>query len=73
MKNTNRIFELVDQAKWYTNSEGETYRTLFQFEERFAELIIRECGKVLESYDPDFDWATVELKKHFGIKDESKD
>lgn len=36
--------------------------------EKFAELIVKECGQVLESYDPDFDWATVALKKHFGIK-----
>jgi len=38
--------------------------------DKFAELIIKECGRELESYDPDFDWATVALKKHFGIKDE---
>jgi hypothetical protein len=37
--------------------------------EKFAELIIKECGQVLESYDPDFDWATVALKKHFGVEE----
>ena len=36
--------------------------------EKFAELIVKECGHVLESYDPDFDWATVALKKHFGVE-----
>lgn len=36
--------------------------------EQFAELIIQECGIILESYDPDFDWATDVLKKHFGVK-----
>ena len=65
-----RIKELAEQAMWHTNSKtGEVYRTHFQFEEKFAELIIKECGQVLESYDQDFDWATVALKKHFGVEE----
>lgn len=46
-----KVEELTDKAKWYTDSEGETYRTTFKFEERFAELIIKECCEVLTSYD----------------------
>ena len=39
-----RIKELAEQAMWHTNSKtGEVYRTHFQFEERFAELIVKEC------------------------------
>ncbi len=39
-----RIKELAEQAMWHTNSKtGEGYKTHFQFEERFAELIVREC------------------------------
>lgn len=40
-----------------------------QFLEKLSESIVKECGKILESYDPDFDWATDVLKKHFGVEE----
>lgn len=36
-----RIKELAEQAMWHTNTKtGEVYKTHFQFEERFAEMIV---------------------------------
>lgn len=39
--------------------------------EKFAELIIKECGKVADAAD---EWSagvsSVDLLKHFGVKDE---
>ena len=74
-----RIKELAEQAMRHTNSKtGEVYRTHFQFEERFAELIIKECLEEiddtdltrLEGPDPeDVIWlVTKHLKEHFGIE-----
>lgn len=74
-----RIKELAEQAMWHTNSKtGEVYRTHFQFEEKFAELIIKECLEEiddtdlirLEGPDPeDVIWlVTKHLKEHFGIE-----
>ena len=37
------IQQLTERAKIYTNAAGETYKTNFKFEERFAKLIIDEC------------------------------
>lgn len=69
-----RIKELAEQAMWHTNSKtGEVYRTHFQFEERFAELIIKECGTALNPMLRDMisrGQAHQLIKEHFGIKDE---
>ena len=69
-----RIKELAEQSglkveSWMTNPP-KPFQILGSAEEfeKFAELIVKECGHVLESYDPDFDWATVALKKHFGVE-----
>jgi hypothetical protein len=62
-----QIKELAEQANKYAlGNWTDTYNNLYN--EKFAELIIKECGRELESYDPDFDWATVALKKHFGVE-----
>jgi hypothetical protein len=71
-----RIKELADQCMVEVKNvpcngiDGwTTLETVRQIDpEKFAELIVKECGQVLESYDPDFDWATVALKKHFGVE-----
>lgn len=72
-----KIKELVEQAMWHTNSKtGEVYRTHFQFEERFAELIIEECLDIAEqTHETKYgkmscanDDETVRLiKERFGI------
>lgn len=60
-----KIKELAEQAGWMIGDEVDGFTTRL---EKFAELIIKESGRELESYDPDFDWATVALKKHFGFE-----
>ncbi len=81
-----RIKELTEQAMWHTNSKtGEVYKTHFQFEERFAELIIKECIEVCERqqyYDADDYYkkgfnsgsktCVNSLKRNFGIDKWSK-
>jgi hypothetical protein len=76
-----RIKELAEQAMWHTNSKtGEVYRTHFQFEEKFAELIVKECIAQAELEEDRFtgldamDLAHAMqnfqnlLKQHFGVE-----
>jgi hypothetical protein len=70
-----KIKELAEQAMWHTNSKtDEVYRTHFQFEERFAMLIIRECMSLFpyksfkNEYDQDISGADI-IKKHFGVEE----
>ena len=43
------------------------YKLIEQNQEKFAELIIRECVNFLERYIND-DFAADQLEEHFGIK-----
>jgi formylmethanofuran dehydrogenase subunit A len=77
-----RIYELAKQAgykvKTYWTSD-DNHKTLAQTEhymkddvlEKFAELIVRECGNYLMSDEfigrSDLDWDIV-LNEHFGVK-----
>lgn len=53
-----------------------TYEGLLQFSEKFAELIVRECARVVDekldfenAYGPD-DWAEgADLLNHFGVEE----
>lgn len=80
-----RIRELAEQAMWHTNSKtGEVYRTHFQFEEKFAELIVKECIDVVKPTQHHEVWAQSYLggvdgldllhskikhiKEHFGVE-----
>ena len=68
-----RIIELAQIAQKYVDDNKYehdivSYHHGLAFRDKFAELIIKECGKVMESYDPDFDWATKALEKHFWSK-----
>lgn len=63
-----RIKELAEQAMWHTNSKtGEVYRTHFQFEERFAELIVRECALVV--HNKTGPKSALDVLNHFGIEE----
>ena len=45
-----KIEKLVEKAKWHTNSKtGETYKTYFGYDERFAELILKDVINSIES------------------------
>lgn len=62
---------IVDNAKWYTDSLGDTYRTNFKFEERFANLIIKEVAEFVGKQMNDIPCTGEEMenaiKYHFGI------
>jgi hypothetical protein len=76
-----RIRELAEQAQkvvGYTDGGYTEIKALDQ--EKFAELIVRECAravdKVYEDAEPDhgcFDWATwakgADVLKHFGVEE----
>ena len=69
-----RIDELFTQAGGYIEIDKDGNRWTYSQEcdpDTFAELIIKECGKVMESYDPDFDWAARALEKHFWSNNEN--
>ena len=63
-----RIFELAEQATvWKDANHGYTFD-----KEKFAELIVAECAKIIETQDVDpsfnnrMSWA---IKKHFGVEE----
>ena len=61
-----RIRELAEQAglgheRWNTTIQFE------QFMEKFAELIVRECGNVAWKCGSEF--IDNEIKKHFGVRE----
>ena len=63
-----RIQELKKQASSYASTkskEAEEWRWIY--EEKFAELIVRECAEVAEDYDGAHYVGTA-IKQHFGVK-----
>jgi len=64
-----RIQELAKQAtECYSNGQERTFD-----KEKFAELIIKECIKVLETNNAnltsDFKWDAInEIETHFGVE-----
>lgn len=70
-----RIRELIKQAGYteahYYSDDGPFVPAEFN-KEKFAELIVRECGSYLNSPEfigrSDLDWAMV-LNEHFGVEE----
>ena len=63
-----RIRELVDQSRKYfpkTESSGEYW--VFD-EEKFAELIVRECARVASDYDGAH-YVGTDIEQHFGVEE----
>ena len=63
-----RIQELKKQASSYASTkskEAEGWRWIY--EEKFAELIVRECAEVAEDYDGAHYVGTA-IKQQFGVK-----
>ena len=65
-----RIRELAEQAKCYADENSAHYlqnpHWIETFEEKFAELIVRECAQKLEN-DGMVEVA-MEIKQHFGVE-----
>ena len=71
-----RIKELAEQAKCYADENNAHYlqnpHWIETFEAKFAELIVRECGKVAMSGVVDgyvMRDLEVALKQHFGVEE----
>ena len=68
IKMNERIQELKKQASTYASTkskEAEEWRWIY--EEKFAELIVKECAEVAEDYDGAYYVGTT-IKQHFGVE-----
>ena len=67
-----RQYAWVNETHWSANAEREAL-----FEEKFAELIVRECAKSLwteECHNSDlaleeFERNSAKIKEHFGVEE----
>lgn len=72
-----RIKELAEQAMVFSHNNGGwriSTHVPNDFKEKFAELIVRECGTVLDNNYPPDELVPIEevmacLKEHFGVKE----
>ena len=66
-----RIRELAEQAKCYADENNAHYlqnqHWIETFEEKFAELIVRECANVAAEHDA-LD-IYEEIREHFGVEE----
>jgi hypothetical protein len=65
-----RIRELAEQARDWGYAEHSGYTAQLLFEQKFAELIVRECANVVN--DNDFHGSSVGdrmLFEHFGVEE----
>ena len=70
-----RIKELAQQADQYERKLGKGIG--MTRDEKFAELIVRECAKVAKKVDGDEGddyksgrtWAGIDVLKHFGVEE----
>ena len=74
-----RIKELLTQAGVGDNwNEADWYSLSPEMVEKFAELIVRECGAVINSenyrehskgWNDAIEWADGMIKEHFGVEE----
>ena len=63
-----RIHLLADQARKKPMGDSWCYTSPKEFEQKFAELIIRECAGVCENSNYQFGTIfTKMIKEHFGV------
>jgi hypothetical protein len=61
-----RILKLAEQAGW------DRYEALDERNQKFAELIVRECASIAQTYMshwPEDHELTKQIKEHFGFKE----
>ena len=63
-----RIRELAEQARDWGYSEHSGYTAQLLFEQKFAELVVRECAKILEEDDGATPNGEL-LFEHFGVEE----
>ena len=74
-----RIKELAEQARDWGYAEHSGYTAQLLFEEKFAELIVRECAWIAndpapsvydhDSYKLGRKFAGIDVLKHFGVEE----
>ena len=71
-----RIRELSKQAEQYAldkaneaNDEDYDYSFDDDFQEKFAELIVRECIDIADEYDGAGSTIVSRIEKHFGVEE----
>ena len=63
-----KIAELAKRAGWIEIGEHDFDRLSAQFNQKFAELIIRECAKIADdNYDRGFCPVGNYIKDYFGV------
>ena len=63
------IEQLKEQASSYASTKSkEVEEWRWVYENKFAELIVRECAEVAEDYDGAHYVGTA-IKQHFGVKE----
>ena len=76
-----RIQELAEQARQYAiekikNSQDPAEWSTAVFEQKFAELIVRECVQVCNDVDAEYEgedvlatWCARAIEEHFGVEE----
>jgi hypothetical protein len=76
-----RIRELAEQAREFATTRHPVSNIVLsvnseKFEEKFAELIVRECAQVCNNIDVEYEgedvlatWCASAIKEHFGVEE----
>ena len=67
-----RIFKLAGQAISEVPAPLDFHHEHFLFAEKFAELIVRECAGIAQTYMsrfPEDHELTKQIKQHFGVEE----
>ena len=71
-----RIKELAEIARRKPMGNSWTYAHLDEFEQRFAELIVRECAELVRKYnyesirnDEPYGITFDDIMRHFGVEE----
>jgi hypothetical protein len=63
-----RFKELAEQARKKPLGNSWTYRLSGEFEQKFAELIVKECAEIATMNQFQWDSAGGYVLKHFGVE-----
>jgi len=66
-----RILDLAIQAKDWAYADHVGFTAQMLFEQKFAELIVRECSGIVQNYMsrwPEDHELTKQIKEHFGVE-----
>ena len=64
-----RIKELAEQAKDWAYADHDGYTAQMLFEQKFAELIVRECCDIVHSKTDESIRVVMAIEQHFGVEE----